>query len=356
MKLEKENTIRGESRLSEGSNVDRDAETKVQRKSSRVPEEQSSTSEPGDLTPSNRQVSSTNYVDKPVAEDVSHAVRRATGPRTARGKMRSRRNATKCGIFSRIIVVKGESRIEYESLLRGLREYCEPIGALEDLLVEELATNRWRYRRVLLAERGETGVNAISAESEKPSSRAIMNLLSNAESAGGGLIEAATDSMSLTVCIFTLKALRARIRDDGFKKEQDQRVLQKLYGHLGEFDDNLSRTYARWMRISELPEDERQRKGHPSLSACLENVSQAIDDETKRLEQLREKRARAQHERCRLEKLRLSIPGGPGSERLLRYETSLERSFDRTLHQLERLQRMRRGQPVAPPLDVKISA
>jgi hypothetical protein len=33
-------------------------------------------------------------------------------------------------------------------------------------------------------------------------------------------------------------------------------------------------------------------------------------------------------------------------DRLLRYEASLDRSFDRTLSQLERLQRMRLGQPV----------
>ena len=42
-------------------------------------------------------------------------------------------------------------------------------------------------------------------------------------------------------------------------------------------------------------------------------------------------------------------------DRLLRYSASLERDFDRTLVQLERLQRIRKGQPVLPPLNVKIS-
>ncbi len=36
---------------------------------------------------------------------------------------------------------------------------------------------------------------------------------------------------------------------------------------------------------------------------------------------------------------------------LLRYESNLERTFDRTLVQLERLQRIRKGQPVAPTLN-----
>ena len=40
---------------------------------------------------------------------------------------------------------------------------------------------------------------------------------------------------------------------------------------------------------------------------------------------------------------------------LLRYETTFERSFDRTLSQLERAQRMRSGQPVLPPINVNLS-
>jgi len=42
-------------------------------------------------------------------------------------------------------------------------------------------------------------------------------------------------------------------------------------------------------------------------------------------------------------------------ELLLRYETSLERQFDRILTQLERLQRRRLGQPVPPPVKVELS-
>ena len=42
-------------------------------------------------------------------------------------------------------------------------------------------------------------------------------------------------------------------------------------------------------------------------------------------------------------------------KRLLRYEASLDRSFARTLDQLERLQRMRRGQPAPPSVIVEIN-
>ena len=49
------------------------------------------------------------------------------------------------------------------------------------------------------------------------------------------------------------------------------------------------------------------------------------------------------------------IPGQEVSDRLLRYETHLSREIDRILNRLERLQRMRKGQPLPPQVDVKIS-
>ncbi len=45
----------------------------------------------------------------------------------------------------------------------------------------------------------------------------------------------------------------------------------------------------------------------------------------------------------------------PAPEVLMRYETNFERNIDRTLNQLERLQRMRLGQPVPPPVKVELS-
>lgn len=44
-----------------------------------------------------------------------------------------------------------------------------------------------------------------------------------------------------------------------------------------------------------------------------------------------------------------------GQERLLRHELTLERSFFRGLHELERLQARRQGQPVLPALSVDLN-
>jgi hypothetical protein len=49
------------------------------------------------------------------------------------------------------------------------------------------------------------------------------------------------------------------------------------------------------------------------------------------------------------------IPSDEASDHLIRYEAHLSREIDRILNRLERLQRIRKGQPLPPQLDVKIS-
>jgi hypothetical protein len=50
-----------------------------------------------------------------------------------------------------------------------------------------------------------------------------------------------------------------------------------------------------------------------------------------------------------------SVPDAVQMDRLLRYGTSLDRELERILKQLERLQRMRLGQPLPSRLDVNVS-
>ena len=49
------------------------------------------------------------------------------------------------------------------------------------------------------------------------------------------------------------------------------------------------------------------------------------------------------------------LPDSKVMDKVLRYEAKLERQMHRAIHQLERLQRMRRGEPVPPPLTVEVS-
>jgi hypothetical protein len=61
-------------------------------------------------------------------------------------------NALKHGILSRYTVLSHESHADYESLVNALIDEHQPAGATEQHLIEELASVIWRKRRVLQAE------------------------------------------------------------------------------------------------------------------------------------------------------------------------------------------------------------
>ena len=61
-------------------------------------------------------------------------------------------NALKHGILSRYTVLSHESHGDYESLVNSLMDEHLPAGATEQHLIEELASVIWRKRRVLQAE------------------------------------------------------------------------------------------------------------------------------------------------------------------------------------------------------------
>lgn len=61
-------------------------------------------------------------------------------------------NALKHGILSRYTVLSHENHADYESLVNSLMDEHLPAGATEQHLIEELASVIWRKRRVLQAE------------------------------------------------------------------------------------------------------------------------------------------------------------------------------------------------------------
>jgi len=76
---------------------------------------------------------------------------KSCGPRTAKGKQKSKHNALKHGVFSQVVLLNGEPRVEFDSLLSGLWNRLEPEGTLEELLVDKLAALVWRHRRLIIA-------------------------------------------------------------------------------------------------------------------------------------------------------------------------------------------------------------
>src|SRR6266404_2093692 len=122
-------------------------------------------------------------VNYTTSEKVFSANRRntlwSTGPRTAKGKAVSRMNAVKHGILSTEVVVKGLRIQEREDEFRDLRDRCwkslEPVGSVEEMLVDRIVTAQWRLRRVLMAETAEI-VLSVDAGLRRRANRAPLPL------------------------------------------------------------------------------------------------------------------------------------------------------------------------------------
>ncbi|MBI3768765.1 MAG: hypothetical protein HY271_09780 [Deltaproteobacteria bacterium] len=81
---------------------------------------------------------------------------RSTGPRSIEGKARSRWNAVRHGILARATpIAEGGARenvLEFQYLLAQLRRDLQPGTALEEMLIERIASCYWRLGRVVRAE------------------------------------------------------------------------------------------------------------------------------------------------------------------------------------------------------------
>jgi len=70
---------------------------------------------------------------------------RSTGPRTAVGKTISSWNSLRHGLLSkRLVEFNDQKAKQYYDLLASLQQDLEPVGALEQVLVEKIAYEYWR--------------------------------------------------------------------------------------------------------------------------------------------------------------------------------------------------------------------
>lgn len=83
----------------------------------------------------------------------------STGPVTPNGDAIVARNAVKHGIFTNDPVINTgdgrEDEFEYHKLFAELQEDLSPVGRMERMLVEKIAINYWRLRRLIRYESDE---------------------------------------------------------------------------------------------------------------------------------------------------------------------------------------------------------
>lgn len=283
--------------------------------------------------------------------------KRRGGPISALGKEKSRRNAVKHGIFAKVVVLSNEPLSQFDDLLQGFRNALRPVGAVEEVLVEKLATLVWRYRRVLVTERAEIRIEqrdgSQKSERERQQREEIFAMASSGVVSSRGLMGNYENPVGMEQGLKFLEMLRTSIGVRGFVHEEDTRLLLRVFGTVEGHRQVLlyclyysptNRVHQEEFKEFDLPRKEREAKYVDYLKVMIREmrkISRLCEVESKIL--------------GRMETVTANIPEAPRLDRILRYSASLERDFDRTLGQLERLQRMRKGQPAPPTLNVNIA-
>lgn len=279
-------------------------------------------------------------------EESSHRPRRirtsaqkSTGPRTPEGKSMAARNSTKHGILSSVILgssaLPGEDLREFERMLGQLGLYFAPIGGMEEILVEQIATALWRKRRVI---RFETGCIRSFKDSFKNDPLGALV---------GGYQDLSTVESRARQASFRLRILESERED----LEREENLLDDRC-----FD--VWKDYYKRLAVAKELSDLKQ-SGLRTAILALGLSHHQIREEF--LKMVGEAVLRTQAELSEInviikadtltEDLRASIPArSEDLDKIIRYETFIDRQVFKAICQLERLQRRRLGERIPPPM------
>src|SRR5215470_5129929 len=142
---------------------------------------------------------------------------RSTGPTTLEGKARVARNALKHGLLARdAIIVAGdgqEREAEFHQLHNELEEAHEPLGPTEQMLVQNMAVNRWRKWRVLRAEVGAIRARLDSVTVER--ARALADKVDLQENRTGAYVYLPRSCAGIDRLLGGIDAIRERLSSAG---------------------------------------------------------------------------------------------------------------------------------------------
>ncbi|MBI2842383.1 MAG: hypothetical protein HYX78_03185 [Armatimonadetes bacterium] len=291
--------------------------------------------------------------------------RLSTGPKSDAGKAAVKWNAMKHGLLAKEVVIRTgdgkESRAEFQTLLTLLADDLQPEGVLEEMLVEKIAVCYWRLRRVVRCEVGEIRGALDTHEFDQAIKRveAVNDILEWPSLTGKGCEKRLlTSTAGVERLMKIVEGLKYDIEEHGVFCENAEKEMLNVFGRdEGGFGHDLF--FYNWLASA---------KGQEAAKSDAENEEPPPDPDTCRkiiLEMLAEKEESyknamevvQEHEdfRTQSQLAKFSLPGGESSDRILRYETAIERQMYRAMNQLERLQRQRRGEFTPPPVNVVLS-
>jgi hypothetical protein len=236
-------------------------------------------------------------------------------------------NAIKHGILSRYVVLSHESAEDYQSLVNALFQEHLPAGATEQHLIEELASVIWRKRRVLQAE-GATINQGLKNSARSP--KTVVPAAAPFERGFSGEHTDIPDMMDMTS-----EEVAERQRDTHRELAGIRKAGARLrMGGANAYDRALRALVPdsrhAWQDSAEDGEYVADAEGLKTFIREMEPVCVELEREARHHEAVKNQTLGEGLQAYRLEKLS-------------RYETHLDRKFERTLAMLIKLKDLRRG-------------
>ena len=273
------------------------------------------------------------------------------GPKTQHGKEIVRRNALQHGILSAAMFIdKGEGKedaAELEALQKRLIEELAPIGIIEEMLTDRILSSYWRLRRVLWAETGEVRKDQDSVmllrimrrvEKERSYSK-VPDVFYESR---------LRNSFGIKALLELLDEAKTELQSENFLSDDTEERLIKNFGDVSA-PMTISLAALAFNRIA---------KGEPDDTLTPEQATGAtmtmLETEEQRLRELLDMIQEKESLEDDAHLLATSLPAGEILEKIVRYESALERSIFRSLHELQRLQALRLGKTVPPPIAIDV--
>lgn len=288
--------------------------------------------------------------------------RRSRGPITPAGKEAVRFNATRHGILARNLLIRDgeqqESAAELRRLLAQLRAELSPEGIIEEMLVERILTCYWRLRRVLTAEQGLIRRQADYAgleykigrvrEHNKRLRSAFTTLEAHLTTGNGArhvaevLRECLADLDELgTIGEPTFGRLKRLFSEDLLARDMDSDIAG-LIVFKGYADDYAA------------GQPEGDGEDVPTREQCLAVLRTTLEHHLKRATTLGEVAEMMEEQQAEAVAMASLLPPAEDAERLLRYESSLERQLYRAIKELRELQKARLGGAAVGPVTIEL--
>ncbi len=191
------------------------------------------------------------------------ATARATGPRTAQGKLASSLNATTHGLTSKSPLLPGEDPAEFEQFRTAVFARYAPQNALDLATVSEYADASWRLRRIADQEARLVEVELLRMRIQCKSDRALAEFLDTFEGDQG-----------------TLTAI-------AYERLMNSKTLPNLHRHESRLSRRLSQIQPELARMAQLQKirkvcesrGERQN-AFPAFPPFPEDVSTGTEEES----------------------------------------------------------------------------